>query len=337
MRVNKGKASRNVQYAERWLNRAMKDFDVFKRIVPFDRRTEKPVRCSDPALAVYLLQQSVEKAVKATAIASEQYTAREIRRYGHNSLALIINLYKRVAAKFNSLGLHSVPKMMSIDLVEGEAKLDTLEQQVMGKALSETGKKVNFKAESINESAEKIDKILDELVMILRSRFLDTIRATFAILPDMGIRKGKEGRQNDEEFLKRLSDEIAAATKTKGLSGGQLEAVLEFIQEMGKLGFTPRNDVSRKEMIIDYLGVWAFSIALLFLTFFTFAHESTSRYPLRQKGNVEKGKIGCDDYNQSLGIVNRIGKIGYVTSLTLYDIRKELKQVALFFAIEEVH
>ena len=56
-----GKAKRNVEYARRWLSRAIKDFTLFKKLVPFDRRTDKTVKCSDPALAVYLLQQSVEK------------------------------------------------------------------------------------------------------------------------------------------------------------------------------------------------------------------------------------------------------------------------------------
>lgn len=61
------KVKRNIEHARRWLNRAIKDFALFKKLVPFDRRTNKLVKCSDAALAVYLLQQSVEKAVKAAA------------------------------------------------------------------------------------------------------------------------------------------------------------------------------------------------------------------------------------------------------------------------------
>jgi hypothetical protein len=79
--------------------------------------------------------------------------------------------------------------------------------------------------------------------------------------------------------------------------------------------------------------VLAFSNALLFLTYFTFAHESTSRYPLKRRGNIKTGKIGCDDYDESLGIVNRIGRIGYVTGLTLNDMKNEIDTIALFFAV----
>lgn len=67
MSRTKSKLRENLEYAQRWLDRATKDFEAFKRLVPFDRKTRTNVRCPDPALAVYLLQQSVEKSVKATA------------------------------------------------------------------------------------------------------------------------------------------------------------------------------------------------------------------------------------------------------------------------------
>ncbi len=98
-------------------------------------------------------------------------------------------------------------------------------------------------------------------------------------------------------------------------------------------GFEPVDELKRTDTITDYLGVWAFSNALLFLTYFTFAHESTARYPLKGRGDIKKGKIGCDDYDNSLGIVNRIGKIGYVASLTLNDMKNEIGSLALFFAM----
>ncbi len=44
------------------------------------------------------------------------------------------------------------------------------------------------------------------------------------------------------------------------------------------------------------------------------------------------GKIGCDDYDENLGIVNRIGRMGYVTSLTLNDMKQELEAIAIFFS-----
>lgn len=334
MRINKDKAQRNIEYARRWLNRAIKDFNLFKKLVPFDKRTNKPVSCSDPALAVYLLQQSVEKAVKAAAIASGQYKARDfIRYYSHNSLALIINLNNKIVAQIQAMGLGFVAKMMGIDLVDGESRLGRLENQIMGVTplLDKDGKEVDFKSESIRITPEVIDQMLD---MIIRNRslILDIIRTTFNLLPTLGIHKGHGVIEDPEVFLRNLSDLVTTSLKVRSPSEEQLKAPIEFVKHMISSGFEPVDELKRTDTIMNNLGVWAFSSALLFLTYFTFAHESTSRYPLKKRGNIRRGKIGCDDYDENLGIVNRIGKIGYVTSLTLNDMKSEIDAMAVFFA-----
>ncbi len=338
MKIHRNKAKGNTEYARRWLNRAMKDFTLFKKLVPFDKRTNKPVRCSDPALAVYLLQQSVEKAVKAAAITSGQYKARDfIHYYSHNSLALIINLNNKIVAKIQAMGLDSITKMMGVDLLDGKSKQGRLESQLMGITpwLDNDGKAVDIKSESISITPEVIDQILD-MVVRNRSMLLDVIRTTFNLLPGMGIHKGKGEKgeiDGPQAFLKHLSDSISPSLNIRSPSEEQLKVPFEFVKHMIDSGFEPVNELERTDTIINYLGVWAFSNALLFLTYFTFAHESTSRYPLKQRGNIKKGKkIGCDDYNESLGIVNRIGEIGYVTSLTLNDMKNEIDSLAFFFA-----
>ena len=200
------------------------------------------------------------------------------------------------------MGLESVTKMIGVDLSDGESKLSGFESQIMGIAplLNKDGGKVDFKSESISLAPKVIDQILD---MIIRSRSLtlDIIRTTFNLLPKMGL--------------------------------PQLKAPIEFVKHMMDAGVETSGELSRKDTTMNYLGVWAFSIALLLLTYITYAHESTSRYPLKQRGDIRKGDIGCDDYDENLGIVNRIGKIGYVTSLTLNDIKDELDSLALFFTI----
>jgi len=328
-------AKRNIEYARRWLNRAIKDFNLFKRLVPFDKRTNKPVTCSDPALAVYLLQQSVEKAVKAAAIASGQYKARDfIHYYSHNSLALIINLYNKIIAKIQAMALETGAKMMGIDLADGESKLGRLENQIMGVTplLDKNGKEVDFRSESIRITPEVIDQIVD---MIIRNRslILDIIRTAFNLLPDLGIHKGQGIIEDPEAFLRNFSELMTTTLKVRSPSEEQMKAAIEFVKHMISSGFKPADELKRTDTIMNCLGVWALSNALLFLTYFTFAHESASRYPLKHRGNIKISKIGCDDYDESLGIVNRIGRIGYVTSLTLNDLKNEIDSLALFFAV----
>lgn len=338
MAIDKRKAKTNVGHAKRWLNRANKDFFLYKKLVNFDNKTKKTVRCSDPALAVYLLQQSIEKAVKAVAIASGQYEARDfVRFYRHNSLALILNLNNKIVAKIKDLGLDSVAVFMGIDLSDGESKLNMLESQVLGKTplISKEGKRVSFKVETLSLKPEVIDKLLDSSIFI-RKRLLDIIKGTFSLLPGMGVRKGHYNIENADEFLKKLSEGISTQLKTTPLSEEQLKAPMELIKIMNSLGLqVANNSIDRDDMTANYLSVWGFSYSLLWLTYFTFAHESSSRYPLKHKGDIKAGRLGCDDYTEELGIVNRIGQIGYATSLTLNEMKNEIESVAFLFAAEK--
>ncbi|MBL7125876.1 MAG: hypothetical protein ISS58_01525 [Dehalococcoidales bacterium] len=334
MAIDKRKATSNVEHAKRWLNRANKDFNLFKKLVSFDSKTKKTVRCTDPALAVYLLQQSIEKAVKAAAIASGQYEARDfVRFYSHNSLALILNLNTKMITKIRDLGLDSIAGLMGIDLPDGESKLNVLESQVLGKTplISKEGKRVSFKQETLSLKPEVIDKLLDSSIFV-RKKFLDTIKSTFSLLPSMGIRKGHYDVENADDFIRKLSEGLSSQLKTTPLSEEQLKAPLEFIKIMDSFGLQAANSINRDDMTANYLSTWGFSYSLLWLTYLTFAHESSSRYPLKHKGNINTGRLGCDDYTEGLGIVNRIGQIGYATSLTLNEMKNEIENVAYLFA-----
>lgn len=335
MALRKNKTEKNIEYANRWLNRSIKDFNLFKRLVPFDRKTKKPVISSDPALAVYLLQQCVEKAVKAAAIASQQYEYKDIRRFSHNSLALIISLNSKMVARVKSLGLDLFTDMIGVNFKEGEHKLGTLEKQLAGEIqwVDKNGKKVDIKTESRSIPSEVIDKILDTSITS-RKMILDIIRNTFGVLPEIGVKKGQKFVKNPVEFLQMLSNGLAGRLKLNQPSEKQLKGIIEFVKQMGTLGFPEIESINRKETIMNFLSAWAFSCALLWLTYLTFAHESTARYPLKYKGNIKRGRIGCDDYDNDLGIVNRIGKIGYATSLTLNEMKRELDTIAFFFAFD---
>jgi hypothetical protein len=337
MALHQERAKRDIEHARHWLNRAVKDFTLFKHLVPVDRRSNKSVRCSDPALAIYLLQQSVEKAVKSAAIASGQYKARDFRSYfKHNSLALIIDLNTKIVSRIQAIGLGPVATMMGIDLANGGSKLAVLKDQIMGLAplLDRNGQRVDFRTESRRIPTEIIDQILD-MVIQHRRLSLDVIRTAFNVLPTMGVRKGYGVVDNPQEFLRQFSDSISANLKVRPPSEEQLKVPLEFIKRTSDLGLSPEGELKRRDTITNLLGVWAFSEALLFLSYLTFAHEDTTRYPLKGRGDVQAGEIGCDDYDDTLAIVSRIGRVGYATSLTLNDMRNEIDNLALFFAVTQ--
>lgn len=334
MSGTKTRIEKNLEYAQRWLDRAIKDFDAFKRLAHFDRKTRKTIRCSDPALAVYLLQQSVEKAVKAVAIASGQYKTNDfINYYKHNSLALILNLDNRIIEKINLLGLKPVTDLMGVDLASGALKLRGLEEKALGDKLNSTLKTESIRAESVRISPEVIDQVLD-MVIKIRSLFLDAVRSAFGHLPELGIRKGRGTVEAPEAFVRTLSDRLTADLKSRSLPEALLKAPLEFQKILSNFGVQSTGGTNRTAMITNYLGVWSLSTALLFLTYFTFAHESISRYPRKpgEANKVKTDKLGCEDYDDSLGVVNRIGRLGYVTGLTLNEMKEELETIALFFA-----
>jgi hypothetical protein len=72
---------------------------------------------------------------------------------------------------------------------------------------------------------------------------------------------------------------------------------------------------------------------LLFLAAFTFPHESITRYPGPRKKSPEPA--GCEDYSEELGIVNRIGRMGYVTMLAIDGLKPELEAISSFFPMIE--
>jgi hypothetical protein len=345
MSIDKRKATSNIEHAKRWVNRSNKDFNLFKKLVAFDNRIKKPARCSDPALAVYLLQQSVEKAVKAVAIASGQYKARDfVGFYKHNSLALIINLNLKMLIKIKELGADYMISLMGIDLADAELKLSTIENQILGKIpwMSKNGKKVNIRQECMSLKPENIDLLVDSYILI-RQKLLDVIKIAFKVLPDMGIHKGHGSIENTDAFTNKLSEEVTSRLNVSPLSKKQLQVPAEVVKLMRSFGFEAGNDVDRADNDIDrrdvtmhHLAVWAFSYSLFWLSYITFAHESSSRYPLKHKGNIKTGRLGCDDYDTQLGIVNRIGQLGYAASLTLSDLKNEIEEVAYFFAVESL-
>ena len=89
------------QYSEDaalWIERSRKDYEA-----------AKPLKTQDPALAIYLLQQCIEKSVKALAVASGEFDFAYIKReFKHNSKYLLMELWKKLSASKSSSTLSSI-------------------------------------------------------------------------------------------------------------------------------------------------------------------------------------------------------------------------------------
>jgi len=123
----------NLVYAHKWFSRAQKDFHVFKQLVPFDKSTRKVVRCTDPALAVYLLQQSIEKATKAVAAATGKYPYGRLKSHGHNSLAMLLDFYREtLQAMGGVIGIETIFKSgFGLDVQEGLSKIENIKMEAV--------------------------------------------------------------------------------------------------------------------------------------------------------------------------------------------------------------
>jgi hypothetical protein len=94
-----------------WIERSRKDYEAAKLL-----------KTKDPALAIYLLQQCIEKSVKALAIASGRFNSSYIKKkFKHNSKELLIELWQNLGASKSSPILASIcdlPNVPDADLFE---------------------------------------------------------------------------------------------------------------------------------------------------------------------------------------------------------------------------
>jgi hypothetical protein len=113
-----------------------------------------------------------------------------------------------------------------------------------------------------------------------------------------------------------------------------LEDMVKFLAPNGIVDGDKKENVVIEKPIEEQLGHWSI-IALLVLAMFTFPHESTSRYPRPPDKKKNQGPSGFEDYNETLGIVNELGRMAYFTMLVLDEIEPELESIASFYPVVE--
>jgi hypothetical protein len=333
------KQEANLEYSYKWLTRARQDFNVFKKLVTFDKKTQRIVRCSDPAMAVGLLQQSIEKASKAIAAASGLYSYKRLRKFSHNSLVVILDFFVKTISSmlstmelepmFAAFGLDAAGDLNRVRELKGKAK-KTIKDKQAGETL--------YREEFAAMSPEAVNGVLDLLLLIRNKAYLGTLSSVFG--PHGNVRISAEAIDTDsknEEIVDSLLSALQVKLNIPDLSEEQKKPLVTLV-EIIKSGDYDLSDVKSGDKATkvgrdtdEWLGQWAM-VSLMFLAAITFPHQNTSRYPMPKNITSE---LGCEDYNEKLGIVNKLGKLGYVTELAITEIKPQLEAITHFFSVVE--
>jgi hypothetical protein len=333
----RSKQQTNLEDAKRWLRRAQMDFNGFKRFVPFDKKSRKPVRCSDPALAVYLLQQSIEKATKAVAAATGKYSYRRLKSQGHNSLKLLLNFYRDI--------LKTILKRPELDALgaglgldnEGLNKIINLMMEVEKTNKNRKAGETLYVEQFARATNAQISQILSLLLSFRGSGFLGVSKSVFGPHSKIVIAREKIDTSTPANLVSSTLEELRKQLNLSQLPEGTSELLENAVKLWTSGGITEEG--SEEKIVIErptkeLLGQWSL-VALLILAMYTFPHESTARYPGDRIGKEMPAPFGYEDYNEKLGIVSQLGQMGYVTMLALNELEPELEAIAAFYPVYE--
>lgn len=329
-------------YAERWLHRARKDYDAFKKLTPYSSQTYKSACSSDSALAVYLLQQSIEKVVKAAALASGKYSPTRIRKgFSHNSLALLLDFCLKVFSHLRKLDITWALALFGFTIEDAEKKLRKVKREALRK---EDAQKMGlpYVEQFAKASPDEILVALTLVQFIRDGIVLKTVREVWGPHSKIKLKSADINIGSAEEIINSFQTIWTTKFGRPPLTDDELTKISLIPKLAESLGIRikgedePDSTITLSRNTKEYLGMWSI-VALLILAAYTFPHESSSRYPSLRTKNKQATNIkelGCEDYTGELGIVKHIGYFGYMTGLVLDDMKSMLGPIRSFFAIK---
>ena len=191
-------------------------------------------------------------------------------------------------------------------------------------------------------SAEQIDKQLDLIDLIKQKTILQTLRKVWGPHGKIRINLDDIHLETPEAFANSFFATVGSKLNMP-VTADSMQAIITFLQVLKNMGITPSKEKETEKNIIvsrnteSYMSIIAI-IALLNLVALTYPHGSSSRYPKVPSSLIgqEKGTgLGYQDYGYSLGIVNRLGRLGQITGLMLGEIKPQLEEIATFFKIKQ--
>lgn len=327
-----------------WLRRARLDFVAFEHLFPKQVTHGGVNRPSDAALGVYLLQQAIEKAIKAVIIASGRFTEEKIRRrYGHKSLLLFLDFYLvllkdgQFSQFFDEYSSSIIGLSSSGEAVE---RMETIIRWLKGE--KEENWELEFWEQLTYESPEGVYSAMSKLEKD-RQSMLQRVRG---VVP-RGVRLNLENINARGGALEdNLSLMIADALCNSGLKPDEKASISgylrAFIPVRGADDFEESNTQLPKRVIIRrrlfeerVLATWAMG-SLLILAGLTFPHENSTRYPapidVMKTGPTSIHRLGFESYTEELGIVKHVAYVRRVAKMTLTDMQQMLGPIAEAFS-----
>lgn len=344
--VTGGSVSSSTQCLRRahaWIERAKKDYRGYTRVVGSGYLRSKDTLPEDPALAVYLLQQALEKTAKGVTAVFLGLGDHELRRYNHDFLTAQLDVFRRMA---------DVPEMepalSAIDrglAARGHKRLGWSEAST---SMNNLRDKVDLRKRGQAESAVKELSLLPPEAVgpvvtalgDLRSLMQRGLRRFLKsdIVVDPGAFKAYLLEPTDANFQMAVGQAVrireaplAASTVAMDVldalgQGNARQWIVKAIDE-GLSGRNRRLKVaSRKDVEALVMGAFALC-ALMMLAAFTYGHEACSRYPDSDRGAAE---LDCNSYTDRLGVVVHLRQIGALTRTSIGDLEKYLAIVAAF-------
>ncbi|MFC1972304.1 hypothetical protein ACFLVE_02725 [Chloroflexota bacterium] len=281
---------------------------------------------------------SIEKATKAVAAATGKYSYARLKSQGHNSLNILLDFYREILntimkrPELNTIGVG-----LGVDFVAGLNKILDLMVEVKKTPKHRKVGETLYSEQFAGATQAGIDKILNVLLIIRNGSFVGIPKSIFGPHGKISIDQTKIDTSTPANFVSSSFEELQKQLNLPELLDSQASLLGNVVKLLAPDGIT--KETSEEKIVIErpteeQLGQWSL-LALLILAMYTFPHESTTRYPGYGIKNEAPGPHGYEDYNENLGIVSELGRLGYLTMLTLDELEPELEAIASFYPIIE--
>lgn len=253
-----------------WIERSRKDY-----------RAARILKTKDVALSIYLLEQCIEKSIKAIAVASGKFTPSYIKgKFGHNSQQLLIELWQKLETNKSSSTLSSICNLAN---VTDEDIFETLQFTIELQRLRLFSYRIRF---------EQNDMLM--LSLRINGKEFQYLYEYNESPPSLILTR--------PPLLTSERNSLIDLALRFSLDSGMKALVARGVSGKRKIKADLENQFSRDKLLFSL-----FLIAAL-----TYKHEASSRYPGEN--------IGCQDYTDNLPIVKHIGLLYTILDVILPEV-----------------